>query len=63
MGQPATGRHSSVLLTQTDRIVDDKIVESWSTWDVLSLLQQLGLAPAGTEPTGAQSTGAQSTNA
>ncbi|MBS1691104.1 MAG: ester cyclase [Actinobacteria bacterium] len=50
MGMPASGRHGSVLLTQVDRIVDGKIAESWSTWDSLSLLQQLGMAPAGAHP-------------
>lgn len=50
MGQPATGRHASVLVTQTDRVVDGKIAESWSTWDVLSMLQQLGLAQIGAHP-------------
>jgi steroid delta-isomerase-like uncharacterized protein len=49
MGQPATGRRTSVLLTSTDRIEDGKMVESWSTWDTLGMLQQLGLAPKGAQ--------------
>ena len=50
MGQPATGRHSRVRITNTDRIVDGKIAESWVTWDTLGMLQQLGLAPTGARP-------------
>jgi predicted ester cyclase len=50
MGQPATGKHSAVLVTEVDRIADGKIVESWSCWDTLSMLQQLGLAAAGAQP-------------
>lgn len=45
MGQPATGRHCRVMITNTDRHADGKIVESWSTWDTLGMLQQLGLVP------------------
>lgn len=44
MGRPGTGRHTAVLLTETDRYVDGKIAESWATWDTLGMLQQLGLA-------------------
>lgn len=51
MGNPATGRHTAILLTSTARIADDKIVESWSTWDTLGMLQQLGLIPAGAQRT------------
>lgn len=47
MGRPATGRHSRIQITQTDRIVDGKIEESWVTWDTLGMLQQLGLVPTG----------------
>lgn len=51
MGQPATGKHSAVLVTQVDRVADGKIAESWSCWDTLSMLQQLGLAaPAPPQP-------------
>lgn len=43
MGNPATGRHTAILLTSTTRIADGKIAESWATWDTLGMLQQLGL--------------------
>lgn len=46
-GQPATGKHSRVNLTDIDRIEDGKIAESWATWDTLSVLQQLGLISSG----------------
>lgn len=51
MGQPATGRHARVMITDTDRVEDGKIAETWVTWDTLGMLQQLGLAPvAGQQP-------------
>ncbi|MDV3128959.1 ester cyclase [Mycobacterium sp. 21AC1] len=49
MGQPATGKHSRIQLTDTDRIEDGKIAESWVNWDTLGMLQQLGLIPTGAE--------------
>jgi len=50
MGQPATGNQSA-LVTQVDRVAEGKIAESWSGWDTLSMLQQLGLAaPASPQP-------------
>ena len=29
-----------------DRIVGGRIVESWTNWDTLGLMQQLGVVPA-----------------
>jgi steroid delta-isomerase-like uncharacterized protein len=49
MGQPATGKRSTVMITSTDKIVDGKITETWTTWDTLGMLQQLGLAPKGAQ--------------
>jgi predicted ester cyclase len=49
MGQPATGRHARIMITDTDRIEDGKIAETWVTWDTLGMLQQLGLVSAGAE--------------
>jgi hypothetical protein len=32
-------------LWNTGNLMDDKIVESWRSWDRLPLLQQLGVVP------------------
>ncbi len=45
-GIPATGKKITVTGTATDRIVNGKIVEEWSHWDTLGMLQQLGVIPA-----------------
>jgi predicted ester cyclase len=49
MGQAPTGRHARIMITNTDRLEDGKIAESWVTWDTLGMLQQLGLVPAGAQ--------------
>ena len=49
MGQPATGRHARIMLTATNRFENGKIAETWSTWDTLGMLQQLGLIPTRAE--------------
>jgi steroid delta-isomerase-like uncharacterized protein len=47
-GMPATGRSTSVTGITIDKIADGKIVESWTQWDNLGLMQQLGVgAPTG----------------
>src|SRR5205823_2752076 len=43
---PATGRASTVTGIIIDRFEDDQIAESWSNWDTLGMLQQLGAVPA-----------------
>lgn len=45
-GIPATGRRISVTGMFCGRVENGKFVESWSNWDALGLLQQLGVAPA-----------------
>ncbi len=42
---PATGRQVEVEGLTLHRIEGDKIVEEWNSYDNLSILQQLGLAP------------------
>ena len=46
MGVAATGKQVTVTGITIDRIVDGRIVESWTNWDTLGLLQQLGVVPA-----------------
>jgi steroid delta-isomerase-like uncharacterized protein len=45
-GIPGTGKQVTVTGTSIDRNKDGRIVETWSQWDVLGLMQQLGVVPA-----------------
>jgi steroid delta-isomerase-like uncharacterized protein len=45
-GIPATGKQATVTGITIDRIVDGHIAETWTNWDTLGLLQQLGALPA-----------------
>ena len=45
-GIPPTGKFVSVQGIYIHRIAGNKIVESWTVWDTLGMLQQLGVAPA-----------------
>jgi len=46
MGVTATGNQVTFTGTQTDYISGGKILESWSNWDTLGMLQQIGAVPA-----------------
>jgi predicted ester cyclase len=46
MGAAPTGTQVTFTGTQTDYILGGKIVESWSNWDTLGMLQQIGAVPA-----------------
>ncbi len=46
MGIAPTGKQATVTGITIDRIVDGKFVESWTNWDTLGLMQQLGVIPA-----------------
>jgi len=49
---PATGKNTSVTGVMTSKIKDGKVIEAWSLFDSLGLLQQLGVVPAAqTTPT------------
>ncbi len=45
-GMPATGKNTNVTGVMTSKIKDGKVVEAWSLFDSLGLLQQLGVVPA-----------------
>ena len=49
LGIAATGKQATVTGITIDRIVDGRIVETWTNWDTLGLLQQLGVVPATTQ--------------
>ncbi len=49
MGTEPTGKEVAIEAQAIYRFEGGKVVEIWDAWDVLSLMQQLGLAPqAGT---------------
>ena len=45
MGAAATGNRVTFAGTQTDYISGGKIAESWSNWDTLGMLRQIGAVP------------------
>jgi steroid delta-isomerase-like uncharacterized protein len=45
LGIAPTGKKTTATGITIDRIDGGKIVESWTNWDTLGLLQQLGVAP------------------
>jgi len=46
LGMAPTHRSASISGTTINRIENGKIVEQWSDWNLLSLMEQLGLATA-----------------
>jgi steroid delta-isomerase-like uncharacterized protein len=46
MGIPGSGKQSTVTGISIDRIENGKVVESWTNWDTLGMLQQLGAITA-----------------
>jgi steroid delta-isomerase-like uncharacterized protein len=45
-GTAPTGKQATVTGITVDRIEDGRIAESWTNWDALGLMQQLGMVPA-----------------
>ena len=45
MGIPATGKQGTITGIDIYRITDGQIVEAWSNWDTLGLLQRMGVIP------------------
>jgi len=46
---PATGRRATITGISLSRLKNGKFVESWSNWDTLGMLQQLGVIPSATQ--------------
>jgi steroid delta-isomerase-like uncharacterized protein len=46
MGMAATGKQATVTGITIDKIVGGRIAESWTNWDTLGMMQQLGVVPA-----------------
>jgi ketosteroid isomerase-like protein len=45
MGMPATGKTVAVGGITIDRFEDGKVVEGWTNWDTLGMMQQLAVVP------------------
>jgi steroid delta-isomerase-like uncharacterized protein len=45
MGIPPTGKQVTVSGITISRVENGKVVEEWSNWDTLGMLQQLGVVP------------------
>jgi steroid delta-isomerase-like uncharacterized protein len=45
MGMPPSGKPTTVTGIDIYRVVDGRVVESWTNWDALGLMQQLGVIP------------------
>jgi steroid delta-isomerase-like uncharacterized protein len=50
LGMPATEKHANVSGTTICRIEKGKIMEQWTDWNLLTLLEQLGLAASVSNP-------------
>ena len=46
MGIPPTGKQVTVSGITVSRVKNGKVVEEWTNWDTLGMLQQLGAVPA-----------------
>jgi predicted ester cyclase len=46
MGIAPTGKHVAVAGLTISRVENGRVVEEWTNWDTLGMLQQLGAIPA-----------------
>jgi steroid delta-isomerase-like uncharacterized protein len=54
---PASGKRGVVHGMTLNRVEDGKIIEAWDNFDILGMLQQLGVIPSGPPPGGAPPAG------
>jgi steroid delta-isomerase-like uncharacterized protein len=50
LGMPPTNRKATVSGISISRIEGSRIAEMWASWNLMSLMQQLGIVPAAAEP-------------
>jgi steroid delta-isomerase-like uncharacterized protein len=62
LGMQPTNKKANVSGTSIYRVENSKIVESWANWNLMSMMQQLGVAQAPQEQA-SKSTGAKATHA
>lgn len=55
LGMPPTNVNARIAGTSIYRIEEGRIVEQWSNWDLMSLIEQLGLRAMAGIPAGARS--------
>ena len=55
LGMPPTNKKASVTGTSIYRIEGSKIVEEWANWNLMSMMEQLGIAVAQSTATKAES--------
>jgi steroid delta-isomerase-like uncharacterized protein len=61
LGMPPTNKKATVTGTSIYRIEDGKIAEQWASWNLMSMMEQLGIAMATAAPSNvAQANAAQS---
>jgi steroid delta-isomerase-like uncharacterized protein len=59
LGMPATNKKSTVSGTSIYRLEGSKIVESWANWNLMSMMQQLGVSSIPQEQKSQQHTGSK----
>jgi steroid delta-isomerase-like uncharacterized protein len=55
LGMPATNKKAAVTGTSIYRLEGSKIAESWANWNLMSMMEQLGISSAPQEQKHAQS--------
>jgi steroid delta-isomerase-like uncharacterized protein len=63
LGMSPTNKKANVSGTSIFRLEGSKIVEEWANWNLMSMMQQLGIAQAPREQASKQGAGAKATRA
>jgi steroid delta-isomerase-like uncharacterized protein len=63
LGMQPTNKKANVSGTSIYRLENSKIIESWANWNLMSMMQQLGVAQAQQEQASKQGAGAKAAHA